>query len=172
MIHEDGFANLWKGLTPALILSINSGINTTIFDNLRVSLLSFTSKRAGTQIHALTTFQAFMVGIASKSVAALVCYPITRIKVMTIAQTKNSVEGSAEVATGSKTSDDMKVTGVKSFTDIIADVYRNDGIWGFYIGLEGQVFNAALKFGLNMMIKERIQHLLWLLFFGKKKAIK
>lgn len=38
-----------------------------------------------------------------------------------------------------------------------ADLWASDGIMGFFYGAEGQIFNASVKQGLTMMMKERLQ---------------
>ena len=108
------------------------------------------ARKGGAQI-ALSTVEGFAIGLSSKFIAATVCYPITRVKVMAIAQSKQK-----------------KGEKAKSGFEIASEVYQKDGFAGFYYGLEGQVSNAALKYGLNMMIKERIQLLLYWLLLPEK----
>ena len=40
-----------------------------------------------------------------------------------------------------------------------ADLWKSDGIKGFFYGAEGQIFNASVKQGLTIMMKERLQYL-------------
>ena len=48
---------------------------------------------------------------------------------------------------------------IRSSTEMAMDLWRSDGIKGFFYGAEGQVFNASVKQGLTIMMKERIQFL-------------
>ena len=45
--------------------------------------------------------------------------------------------------------------------DMAKKVLRTDGWRGFFYGIEGQVTNASLKQALNLMVKERIQLLVF-----------
>ena len=76
-----------------------------------------------------------------KAFAALTCYPLTRLKVMGTTQRK---------AEGGK---------IRSSWAMAKDLWQSDGILGFWYGAEGQIFNAAVKQGLTIALKERLQFL-------------
>jgi hypothetical protein len=48
---------------------------------------------------------------------------------------------------------------IRSSWETTCDIWRADGIKGFFYGAEGQVFNASVKQGLTIMMKERLQFL-------------
>ena len=81
-----------------------------------------------------------MIGIFSKACAATICFPMTRLKVMGTTQRKAK-----------------KGQKLRGTFEIAGDLLKTDGIKGFYYGVEGQVFNASVKQGLTVMLKERIE---------------
>ena len=46
---------------------------------------------------------------------------------------------------------------IRSSSELAMDLWKSDGIWGFFYGAEGQIFNASAKQGLTIMMKERLQ---------------
>ena len=66
--------------------------------------------------------------------------PLTRLKVMGTTQRKTAKGGK-----------------IRSSSELAMDLWKSDGIWGFFYGAEGQIFNASAKQGLTIMMKERLQ---------------
>ena len=66
--------------------------------------------------------------------------PLTRLKVMGTTQRKTAKGGK-----------------IRSSSELAMDLWKSDGIWGFFYGAEGQIFNASVKQGLTIMMKERLQ---------------
>jgi hypothetical protein len=145
----------------------------TVFDQTKDFVLNLVNKSAHSKhtksggaantfkvIIGLTVAQGFFIGMFGKFVAATLCYPLTRIKVMCQAQTKKAKKGSISG------NDELERT--LSPIEMAKKVFRTDGIGGFFYGVEGQVFNAALKQGLNFMVKERIQLLLLAIWMPAK----
>ena len=66
--------------------------------------------------------------------------PLTRLKVVGTTQRKTAKGGK-----------------IRSSSELAMDLWNNDGIWGFFYGAEGQIFNASVKQGLTIMMKERLQ---------------
>lgn len=137
--REGGLGGFWKGMTPALILCINPTIDTLIYFRVRAAFLAMQTRKMGFKVVDVAAGAAFLIGILSKGMAATSCFPLTRLKVMGTTQRKGG---------GKK---------LRSTSEMAMDIWKADGIKGFFYGVEGQVFNAAVKQGLTLMLKERIE---------------
>ncbi|KDO25613.1 hypothetical protein SPRG_08912 [Saprolegnia parasitica CBS 223.65] len=144
LYKQDGVLALWKGYIPSLVLVSNPAINYTIFDRLKLQLVSATT--------SLTALQAFMLAAIAKSIATVVTYPIIRAKVIMQAKSDEN--------------DDKK----SSMTDILQRIWATDGLHGFFKGCEAQLFNTVLKSALLLMTKEQITFLTLKLLGGATKA--
>lgn len=179
MYREGGYLPFYRGLPVCLMLSVNAAINMTVFDQTKDFLLKYVNTGALKRHLAkggventfkvavgLSLVQGFFVGMWAKLIAASSCYPLTltRVKVMSQASKKGKKAGDQ-----SKSGTEPETLGV---FEMASKVYREDGIRGFYYGLEGQVVNAMLKQGINFMVKERINlFLMMFLMPGEYKAM-
>ena len=141
IVKEGGVSGLWKGLLPGMMLCINPTIDTLIYFRVRDAYLARATRLASFSVLNVSAGPAFLLGILSKGCAATICFPLTRLKVMGTTQRKAK--------------DGQKLRGT---FELASDVMQSDGIKGFYYGVEGQVFNASVKQGLTMMLKERIEY--------------
>lgn len=144
---EAGLGGLWKGLPPALILCINPSIDTIVYFRIRRFYLRWASARAGIPLVDVAAGAAFVIALIAKAIAAATCYPLTRMKVMGTTQRKSGVDGK-----------------IRSSSELARDLWESDGIKGFFYGAEGQIFNASVKQGLTIMMKERLQFAAFSLF--------
>ena len=141
IVKEGGVRGLWKGLLPGMLLCINPTIDTLVYFRFRDAYLARRSRLLAQAVVDMPAGAAFMTGIFSKACAATICFPMTRLKVMGTTQRKSK-----------------KGQKLRGTFEIASDLLRTDGIKGFYYGVEGQVFNASVKQGLTVMLKERIEY--------------
>lgn len=124
----DSWKDLWKGLTPALLLCTNPSINYSVFDIVKSQMLTRDHRRS-TQ---LTMPEAFVVGLVSKFVATIATYPLIRAKVI------------------------LMVTSEKSLVGSMIRSYNKEGVRGLYKGCHWQLLHTVLKSALMMMVREKI----------------
>ena len=126
---QDSSLNLWKGLTPSLLLCSNPAINYTVFDIVKSRILD---QRHSTKLN-LSMMDAFLLGLLAKFVATITTYPLIRAKVM------------------------LMVTDEKSMLACLCRSYKEEGVHGLYKGCDWQLLHTILKSALMMMVKEKIE---------------
>lgn len=135
IIKEEGILGLWKGIQPSLILSINPAITFLFYEKIKV--LWETRLKAKDPKAKLGSFQFFVIGAIAKTIATVVTYPYIM----------------AKTRLQSKYKDDVKYNGT---LDVLARVYKTEGILGWLAGLETQIFKAVLTQAIQLMAKEEI----------------
>jgi hypothetical protein len=164
----EGLEGFYKGLPAAIALSINAAMNMSTFEWLKDLVLARTNKQAvsagGKVSVGLSITQGFFVGMLSKAIAASTCYPITRIKVMCMSQTKKSKKKAPAAGEEGAGAPAKLLTPMQ----MARKVHAEGGWKAFFYGLEGQVFNASLKQALMFTVKENIQVLLLAIFLPEK----
>ena len=115
--------HLWRGLTPAIFLAINPAIHYTFFDYYKDII---------TSNEKMSMLEAFFCGLAAKSTATLVTYPLIRTKVKMI---------------GGGDQD-------HSFVEVMRNIYKDEGAPGFCRGIELQLGHTTLKAAFLMMVRE------------------
>ena len=80
---EDGVAAFYRGLAASVLLCVNPAIYNTVFDQLKARLLARIEARSGgRRVVALSTVQAFVLGVIAKAIATLLTYPYIRAKMV------------------------------------------------------------------------------------------
>lgn len=127
LINEEGFAALWKGVAPALVLVINPVIQYTIFEQLK----NMIQRR-----RKLTPFDAFLLGALGKLLATGSTYPYITLK--------------ARMQLKQKGTD--QYTFMSGFTKILKD----EGIAGLYKGIGPKILQSVLTAALLFGFKEQL----------------
>eukprot|EP01097_Dermamoeba_algensis_P000894 TRINITY_DN132_c0_g1_i1.p1 TRINITY_DN132_c0_g1~~TRINITY_DN132_c0_g1_i1.p1 ORF type:complete len:305 (+),score=47.98 TRINITY_DN132_c0_g1_i1:113-1027(+) len=140
ILKEEGFLTLYAGLTPALILVSNPTIQYAVFEKLKALLSSFLSRGQG-KTSPITAFQVFVLGALAKVVATVLTYPYIMVKAR------------LQVA--------KKAT---STLETLQSIYHEDGVAGYYKGLNTKIVGSVLNAALLMMCKDQIVVLLFALF--------
>ncbi|RKP12884.1 mitochondrial carrier domain-containing protein [Piptocephalis cylindrospora] len=146
IVQEDGWTGLWKGLKPSLLLVVNPAITYGAYERLQNWVLSVTHRTR------LSPLQVFLVGALAKAIATIVTYPYIMAKVRL--QWKPSRE---EKATG-------RAPRYRGALDVLRKVYRHNGFFGLYTGMQAQIGKAVLSQALLMLMKDRLTHWTILLF--------
>ncbi|VEU20726.1 DEKNAAC101613 [Brettanomyces naardenensis] len=125
IVKEEGWKKLFAGLTPALALVLNPVIQYTIFEQLKTLLVS--RKR-----RALTAVDALYLGALGKIVATLLTYPSYTVR----SRMHVSKEGN------------------KSMIQMMIDIFRNEGVSGFYGGLGLKLIQGIVGSAFLFYFKE------------------
>jgi len=81
--NDGGTSAFYRGLNAAVLLCINPAIYNTVFDQLKGRLLARIQARStGKKVVALTTLQAFVLGIIAKAIATVLTFPYIRTKMV------------------------------------------------------------------------------------------
>lgn len=119
-------ADLWKGLSPSLILCTNPAIHYTVFDTIKYRYLDRCQRRS------LNMPEAFVLGLAAKFAATMATYPLIRAKIL------------------------LMVTDRRSLFGCLLEEYQKNGSTALYRGCSWQLLHTMLKSALLMMVREKI----------------
>jgi adenine nucleotide transporter 17 len=140
-ITEEGIVSLYSGLVPALMLTLNPAIHYTTFERLKSLLASILLRRKGktpttskVNHFAFSLTQLFLLGVASKAIATFLTYPLMVIRSR------------------------MQV-GNQGFAEVVRQIKQEEGICGFFKGLDAKIWFSVLNAGLVMMLQDRIADL-------------
>lgn len=138
ILKKDGIAGFWRGIGPALVLVINPVIQYTTFERLVGILLSYrlakgtSSKAIGRS--ALTDWDMFILGAASKLVATGVTYPYIVVKSRLQAATHK----------------------YKSSVAAVLHILKTEGLNGLYAGLLPKLIQSMLTAAFLFVAQRRI----------------
>lgn len=127
IVEREGFASLWSGTIPSLVLVTNPAVQFMIFELLKRNLKELLDKKE------LSPFHIFALGAISKSISTVISYPLQ------VVQSKKRY-GSAEVKN-------------KSMTDILADLVKSGTL---YKGMEAKLLQTVMTTALMFVFYERI----------------
>lgn len=127
IIKREGFAALWSGTIPSLVLVTNPAVQFMIFEMLKRNLKEMLDKKE------LSPFHIFALGAISKSVSTVMSYPLQ------VVQSKKRY-GSPDVKN-------------KSMTDILGDLVKTGTL---YKGMEAKLMQTVMTTALMYVFYERI----------------
>jgi len=128
IIQQEGVGALWNGIVPALILAANPTIQYAVFEKLK-QLYAKNGK-------SLTMLQAFYMGAIAKVAATLVTYPYIVVK----SRLQNAKKGEEK----------------KNTTSVLSDIFKSEGLSGFYKGIESKITQSVLNAAFLFMFKEEM----------------
>ncbi|XP_010485964.1 PREDICTED: peroxisomal adenine nucleotide carrier 1-like [Camelina sativa] len=164
-LTEGTWGDAFDGLGISLLLTSNPAIQYTVFDQLKQHLLKQKNAKAENGSTSspvvLSAFMAFVLGAVSKSVATVLTYPAIRCKVM-IQAADNSKE--------SETKKPIRRTR-KTISGVVYDIWRKEGMLGFFKGLQAQILKTVLSSALLLMIKEKITATTWILILAIRRSM-
>ncbi|KAH0890929.1 hypothetical protein HID58_053358 [Brassica napus] len=158
------WGDAFDGLEISLLLTSNPAIQYTVFDQLKQRLLEQKTAKAengSSSPVVLSAFMAFLLGAASKSVATVITYPAIRCKVMIQA---------ADDSKGKETKKPVRRTR-KTILGVVCDIWRKEGMLGFFKGLHAQILKTVLSSALLLMIKEKISATTWILILAIRRTL-
>lgn len=125
IVNQDGVQGLWRGLEASLILCVNPAITYGLFEKIKATLIIDSSRH-------LSTFEAFFIGVVSKTLATIVTYPYIMAKVRI----------------------QHKPTDNSPF-EVIKEVVRKQGVGGLFKGMRLQIIKAVLSQAILFAVKEQ-----------------
>lgn len=180
---------LYRGLTPALLLCLNPAIHFTTFDRLKLAVLNRQRQPGDPPVgydqldsYQLATKEAFVLGLVAKAVATVLTFPLLRAKVLMMTATsvearrpeglgvQGEVEVQAQVQAGTAVIQQPTVTmwlrhrwhksDVRRMLTVLRQVLVIQGVAGLYRGLLVHLAHTTLRGAVSMALKERFVALL------------
>ncbi|KAH9928375.1 mitochondrial carrier domain-containing protein [Fomitopsis serialis] len=157
IVDEEGVTGLWLGIKPGLVLTVNPAITYGVYERVK-SVLLLAQERAKGGLK-LSPWTSFVVGALSKTLATVVTYPYIMAKVRIQARSADSEEAVEEhQPTPPKHAYHHAHSKHVGALDILARVYRHQGILGWYQGMGAQITKAVLSQALLFMSKDQFEH--------------
>uniref|UniRef100_A0A7C9EUR3 Uncharacterized protein n=1 Tax=Opuntia streptacantha TaxID=393608 RepID=A0A7C9EUR3_OPUST len=162
-LTEGTWSDAFDGLGISLLLTTNPSIQYTVFDQLKNRLLKSrlaNKTDSNSSPEALSASAAFLLGALSKTIATCLTYPAIRCKVVIQAS-----ESEAEKSSGNKSK------AKKTISRVAYNIWKNEGIPGFFKGLEAQILKTVLSSALLLMIKEKITKTTWVIMLALRRYL-
>lgn len=162
-LTEGKWSDAFDGLGISLLLTANPSIQYTVFDQLKNKLLnSRVASKTGSNSspEALSASTAFFLGALSKTIATILTYPAIRCKIVIQA-----------AETESEKAPENKRKARKTISRVSYNIWKNEGIPGFFKGIEAQILKTVLSSALLLMIKEKITKTTWVIMLALKRYL-
>ncbi|KAL1724414.1 mitochondrial carrier domain-containing protein [Schizophyllum commune] len=159
IIEEEGYAGLWLGLRPGLVLTVNPAITYGMYERVK-SLLLLAKEKAGNGVsRSMTPAQTFAVGALSKTLATVVTYPYIMAKVRIQARSADAEAAAEQHREAPRPheqhhKDHSRHVGA---LDVLKRVYKREGVAGWYQGMQSQITKAVLSQALLFLTKEQFE---------------
>ncbi|KAK4478061.1 hypothetical protein RD792_017326 [Penstemon davidsonii] len=161
-LSEGTWTDAFDGLGISLLLTTNPSIQYTVFDQLKQRLLNEKMKKNTDKVsssEALSAFSAFMLGAVSKCIATCLTYPAIRCKVMIQSAKSDENEEDRPQSKSRK----------RTVSETLNSIWENEGLPGFFKGLQAQILKTVLSSALLLMIKEKITKSTWVLLIAVRR---
>lgn len=159
-LTEGKWSDAFDGLGISLLLTANPSIQYTVFDQLKNRLLKTNARSSESSPQALSASTAFLLGALSKTIATCLTYPAIRCKVVI-----QAAEREEEKLTGTQKK------AHKTMSRVFCNIWKNEGILGFFKGLHAQILKTVLSSALLLMIKEKITKSTWVMMLALRKYL-
>lgn len=144
-----GLLGFWSGYSASILLTLNPSLTFFMESFLKRVL------RTGDKPHAWVTF---LLAATAKAFASTTLYPLSLAKSRAQAVTTTSAASSKPASKSrSKTPLDVLIT--------IKQIGSAEGVQALYAGLSGEVLKGFFSHGLTMLVKQRIDVLMYSLYF-------
>ncbi|KAF6169842.1 hypothetical protein GIB67_034234 [Kingdonia uniflora] len=162
-LSKGSWSEAFDGLGISLLLTSNPAIQYTVFDQLKSRLLKgqHNKTNTGSSPESLSAASAFALGAVSKSIATCLTYPAIRCKVVIQAAEANENE----------TKEAAPPKAPKTISGTIYAIWKGEGIFGFFKGLQAQILKTVLSSALLLMIKEKITKTTWVLMIAIQRYL-
>lgn len=169
IIQEEGVTGLWLGIKPGLILTINPAITYGVFERVKSLVLLARHSNSTKMSPGLN----FLVGALSKTLATIVTYPYIMAKVRIQARSTDADDTIEKnrLPPPSHTPHPSHSRHVGAI-GILKRVWKREGFFGWYQGMQAQIIKAVLSQGVLFMSKEQFEHwaLLIMIFAARLSA--
>jgi len=131
MIKEEGLGSFFKGVVPAVIMTVNPVIQYVIYEYLR--------NKFSTSGGEISTGNIIWISLLTKLITTLVTYPMLTIKTLFQANENK------------KTKEILKV---------IYDLFKNNGLNGMYKGITAKLAQTLINNTITMLTYEKLSSLI------------
>ncbi|TPX76392.1 hypothetical protein CcCBS67573_g02346 [Chytriomyces confervae] len=145
VLSTDGPQGLWKGFKASMILCVNPAITYGMFERVKSLWLKRKAKLGGSL--AMTSWEVFLVGALSKTLATVVTYPYIMAKVR--------MQWAVPKSASDLSQSDRDALHYKGSVDVLKKVFATDGIKGWYKGMQTQIVKAVLCQAILFVSKEK-----------------
>ncbi|XP_047338065.1 peroxisomal adenine nucleotide carrier 1-like [Impatiens glandulifera] len=160
-LAEGTWSEAFDGLGISLLLTTNPSIQYTVFDQLKLRHLKGRQQRKKSEgdksSEALSALSAFVLGAVSKCVATCLTYPAIRCKATIQAAESDDDDGDKET---------RPRTRRKTLPGAISIIWKREGLFGFFKGLQPQILKTVLSSALLLMVKEKITKTSWVVMLA------
>eukprot|EP01006_Ploeotia_vitrea_P050170 TRINITY_DN67421_c2_g1_i1.p1 TRINITY_DN67421_c2_g1~~TRINITY_DN67421_c2_g1_i1.p1 ORF type:complete len:330 (-),score=157.95 TRINITY_DN67421_c2_g1_i1:315-1304(-) len=163
IVREEGFTGLFTGIRSNMFgPTLNSGIQFMVYETLRALIVKM---RKGNDPSAV---EFLVLGALAKLVATVATYPAstvtTRLQTQNIDKdkknkTKKNSQVQPESSSTSKKNKKKPQQPRKKFTgplDCARFILKNEGVGGFFVGLDGRLAQYAIQNAIRMAVLESI----------------
>lgn len=157
IVAQEGVLGLWSGFHPSMVLCSNPAITYGAFEKCKALWLKLKLSGKNPSVAKLHSFEIFLLGALSKTLATVVTYPYIMAKVRL--QWKAPLEVQKKMSNVDKQS-----LNYKHSWDVLAKVYHQDGIRGWYKGMKAQIIKAVLCQAILFVTKAKFTYWTILLF--------
>jgi adenine nucleotide transporter 17 len=168
-LTEGGWKEGYAGFGASLVLVSNPAIQYTVFEQLKEWLLepevTVNTTQSRMKPALLSAFQAFFVGALAKTVATVLTYPAIRAKV--ILQAAESEEDKATRVNGGTHVNSSPRS--RNMLQAWQQIANEEGLKGYFKGLNAQIVKTVLSAALMLMIKEKVASSTWVVMLALQK---
>lgn len=154
-----GPSKMYKGIQAYTVLCLKPALQYTIFEQVKAAVVATRVQKA------LTTAEAFLLGMVARTIATVVVFPYLRAKVMMQAA-KSTPDG------GSAGTDGKPSADTTSIPAMLGKMYRQGGFALWFQGLGPELTRGVLSAALMMTIKEKIAIIVKGMILGHRKKQK
>lgn len=163
IVEHEGLLSLYRTLPASAMLCINPAITYVFFEELKSKRLEANrvrdggAKAAKAAAMVLTTLEALVVGIISKSIAVVLTFPLMRAKLaMSVWAKKRQAELAAREAKGEDVSAQERAALAPGLAATLRAIVATDGAAGLFAGLAPALVKGVLNATLMLVVKERV----------------
>lgn len=163
ILSEGSWDEAYDGLGISLLLTANPSIQYTVFDQLKQRMLKGQMRKkrdSESSPESLSALSAFVLGAVSKCIATCVTYPAIRCKV-----TIQSAESEDDVK------NEAQLKARKTISGALYAIWKREGLFGFFKGLQAQILKTVLSSALHLMVKEKISKATWVVLLAIRRYL-
>jgi solute carrier family 25 folate transporter 32 len=137
VIITEGFHGMYKGLIPALPLTLHAAFHWSLFEKLKNSIILHKSKKKNLKNIQMNSLETFISASLSKLIASFITYPLHVFK--TCLQSKSEYI---------------------PLYKIIIDIFRINGIRGYYSGFIPHLIRTVPNSTITMFLIEHLTQII------------
>lgn len=140
---EEGFAGLYRGIVPALLLTSHGAIQFAVYEKLKTLTSEYADSNSTVAVMQESSFLPALTGGTSKVIASLITYPYQLIK--SRLQQRSVFNDATQTMM-------PKYSGV---IDCATKILRYEGPWAFFKGCLPNVLKVAPSAAVTFFVYEQ-----------------